>query len=68
VKKHQSLAQGEDAGEDYSVPGTVPFADLWGPEVKYSDQVANGDQDDDKELQDEDDPRDPIVNDDGFVN
>jgi len=44
------------------------LADLWGPDVKYSDQIANGDEDDDKELEDEDDPRDMIVNDDGFVN
>ena len=41
---------------------------LWGPNVKYSDQVANGDHFDDKELEDEDDPNDAIVDDDGFVN
>ena len=44
------------------------MAELWGSDVKYSDQIANGDEDDDKELEDEDDPRDMIVNDDGFVN
>jgi hypothetical protein len=36
--------------------------------VKYSDTIANGDKDDDKEIEDEDDPRDMIVDDDGFVN
>jgi hypothetical protein len=41
---------------------------IWGPHVKYSEQLANGDVDDDKELEDEDDPRDMIVDDDGFVN
>jgi hypothetical protein len=41
---------------------------IWAHNVKYSDQVANGDEDDDKELEDEADPRDVIVDDDGFVN
>jgi hypothetical protein len=50
------------------VPGTLPFGDLWGSDVKYSDQIANGDEDDDKELEDEDDPEDIIVDDNGFVN
>jgi hypothetical protein len=67
AKKAAALAQGED-GEDYAKPGTVPLAEMWGPGVKYSDQVANGDADEDKEIQDEDDPRDPIADDDGFVN
>jgi len=40
---------------------------LWHHSVKYSDQLANGDEVDDKELEDEDDPRDIIVDDDGFV-
>jgi len=40
---------------------------LWGSEVKYSDQLANGDADDDKELEDEDDPEDMICDDNGFV-
>ena len=40
---------------------------LWGPDVKYSDQLANGDLDDDKELEDEDDPNDDIVDDNGFT-
>lgn len=53
--------------EDYSKPGTLPFYKLWGPEIKYSDQLANGDADDDKELEDEDDPSDPIADDDGFM-
>ena len=53
--------------EDYSKPGTLPFTDLWGPDVKYSDQVANGDDDDDKEVEDEDDGEDDIVDDNGFV-
>jgi len=52
---------------DYSKPGTVPFADLWGPDAKYSDQLANGNVDDDKQIEDEDDPDDPIADDDGFV-
>jgi len=54
--------------EDYSVPGTVPLASTWGPETPYSNQIANGNSADDKEIQDEEDPRDPIVDDDGFVN
>ena len=54
--------------EDYSKPGTLPFHETWGPEVQYSNQLANGDADDDKEVEDEDDPRDIIVDDDGFVN
>jgi len=47
VKGHESLIQDD---EDFSKPGTLPFQQLWGPEVKYSDQVANGDEDDDKEI------------------
>jgi len=54
--------------EDLSEPGSMPLADLWGSDVRYSDQLANGDDADDKELEDEDDPRDIIVDDDGFVN
>jgi len=65
--KQETYIQQEDS-EDYSKPGSLPFNQLWGPEVKYSDQLANGDDDDDKEIQDEDDPRDMIVDDDGFVN
>ena len=45
----------------------MPFADLWGSEVKYSDQIANGNVDDDKELEDEDDVEDIICDDNGFV-
>jgi hypothetical protein len=69
VKPAGKLVQitGDDV-EDYSKPGTVPLAATWGPETPYSNQVANGDKDDDKEIQDEEDPRDPIVDDDGFVN
>ena len=37
-------------------------------EVKYSDELANGDPTDDKEIEDIKDPRDPIVDDVGFVN
>ena len=33
-----------------------------------SNEVANGDKSDDKELEDQDDPRDKIVDDNGFVN
>jgi hypothetical protein len=33
---------------------------------KYSDELANGDVDDDKENQDENDPSDPVVQDHGF--
>jgi len=36
-------------------------------EEKPSDEVANGDKDDDKELQDEGDAKDDIVDDNGFV-
>ena len=57
-----------ESKEDYSKPGTKPFHKLWGPHVKYSDQLANGNADDDKELEDEDDLADPIVDDIGFVN
>lgn len=46
----------------------MPTADLWNADVKYSDQIANGDFDDDKEVEDEDDPNDDIVDDNGFVN
>lgn len=56
----------ETEKEDYSKPGTLPFKKLWGPKVKYSDQIANGDKDDDKEVEDEDDLADPIVDDTGF--
>lgn len=58
----------EEGPEDYAKPGSLPFADLWGSDVKYSDQIANGDVDDDKEIEDEDDPNDIIVDDNGFVN
>jgi hypothetical protein len=33
-----------------------------------ADEVANGDRDENKELHDEDDPRDVIADDNGFVN
>lgn len=56
--KAKALAEVEGDGE----------APLWGREVKYSDTIANGDADDDKELEDEDDPNDAIADDDGFVN
>ena len=68
VQGHKSLMQGEEPAEDYSKPGSKPFHKLWGPEVKYSDTLANGDHHDDKEIEDEDDPRDMITDDDGFVN
>jgi len=67
-KANDDEKDGKKKEEDFSVPGSLPFDDLWGSDVKYSDQIANGDDDDDKELEDEDDPRDIIVNDDGFVN
>jgi len=35
--------------------------------VKFSDELADGDKDDDRELENEDDPRDPIVDDNGFT-
>ena len=35
---------------------------------KYSDQLANGDPSDDREIQDVQDPRDAIVDEHGFVN
>jgi len=43
--------------------GTIRMFD----DEKPSDEVANGDKDDDKELQDEGDPKDDIVDDNGFV-
>jgi len=59
-----ALAEGER--EDYSRPGSKPVAKLWGPKVPYSNQIANGDRDDDRELEDEDDPQDHIADDNGF--
>jgi len=68
-KAAKALAQADgDDDEDYSKPGTLPLAETWGPTTPYSNQVANGDDADDKEIEDEDDPADPIVDDDGFVN
>ena len=67
TKEKREQGGGGKGEEDYSKPGTLPFADLWGPDVKYSDQLANGDIDDDKELEDEDDPNDLIADDNGFV-
>jgi len=66
--KKEEKKDGPKAPEDFSKPGSLPFAELWGSEVKYSDQIANGDADDDKEIEDEDDPNDIIVDDNGFVN
>jgi len=34
----------------------------------YSNELANGDKSDDKELEDQDDPNDDIVDNNGFVN
>ena len=34
----------------------------------YSNEIANGDRSDDKELEDQDDPNDDIVDNNGFVN
>jgi len=34
----------------------------------YSNEIANGDRSDDKELEDQDDPNDAIVDNNGFVN
>jgi hypothetical protein len=67
-EKAPAKAEGEGSKtEDFSKPGSSPFAELWGSEVKYSDQIANGNADDDKELEDEDDPEDIIADDNGFV-
>jgi len=41
---------------------------IWDSSVKYSDQLANGDRDDDKENQVEHDPNDPIVDYNGHTN
>jgi len=38
------------------------------PFEKPSDEVANGDRDEDRQVEDEDDPNDDIVDDNGFVN
>jgi len=38
------------------------------PFATPQDEVANGDRDEDKELEDEDDPNDVIADDNGFVN
>jgi hypothetical protein len=34
----------------------------------YSNEIANGDRSDDKQLEDQDDPEDDITDDNGFVN
>lgn len=39
-----------------------------GDDPLYSNQIANGDRSDDKELEDQDDPNDDIVDNNGFVN
>ena len=46
----------------------VPLDQLWPANMKYSDQLANGDDADDNEIEDEEDPNDPLVADWGFVN
>ena len=56
-----------DREQDYANAGSLPNADLWNADVKYSDQLANGNLDDDREVEDEDDPNDDIVDDNGFV-
>jgi len=63
-----SQVRSEAPREDYSKPGSLPLDKLWGRHVKYSDQIANGDKDDDKELEDEDDFEDDIADDNGFTN
>lgn len=62
------LPEKKHNGSELSRPGTVPFGDLWGPDTKYSEQLANGDKDDDKQIENEDDPDDPIADDEGFTN
>lgn len=57
-----------DREKDYANAGSMPVGDLWNADVKYSDQLANGNLDDDRELEDEDDPNDDIVDDNGFTN
>ena len=61
-------SRSDELQADYAINGALPTADLWNADVKYSDQIANGDFDDDKEIEDEDDPNDDIVDDNGFVN
>jgi len=61
------VAPNEEVDTNYDRPGTKPFGNIWGPEIAYSDQLANGKTLDDLELEDEDDPSDPIADDDGFV-
>jgi hypothetical protein len=41
---------------------------LWDPSVKYSDQLANGDHADDKELEKEEDMTDAICDENGHTN
>ena len=43
-----------------------PYKDYFDKHDKYSDSIANGDKDDDKEIQKENDPHDDIVEDWGF--
>jgi hypothetical protein len=50
TKSRTHLKNRAEPTEDYAKPGTVPLAEMWGPGVKYSDQVANGDADEDKEI------------------
>ena len=38
----------------------------WDLGHKYSDEICDGDENDDKELEDESDPNDPVVPDHGF--
>jgi len=58
----------EDREADLAINAALPVGDLWNADVRYSDQIANGDGDDDKEVEDEDDFNDDIVDDNGFVN
>ena len=60
-------AEFERRQADLANSGTMPTADLWNADVKYSDTLANGDVDDNKEIEDEDDPNDDIVDDNGFA-
>jgi len=66
-KKHKAHNKPTEKFGDLSKPGSKPLAKLWGPNVPYSNQIANGDKDDDRELEDEDDPQDHIADDNGFV-
>jgi hypothetical protein len=65
--KHFIMAQQQDKKYRQTLAEARAMKDgLWELGHKYSDELCDGDADDDKELEDEEDPNDPIVADVGF--